>query len=429
MSPYQPRRTRLMAQLASGLVVIPTAPQVARNADSHYSYRFDSSFYYLTGFNEPEAVLVLDASLGRSLLFCREKKPEREIWEGRCIGPDAVCERYGFDEAYAIEELAERLPTLLKGQQTLWYGLGRNAAFEHEIQRALNRARSSARDAVSFPTLLADVQPYIDEMRLFKDEQEIVLMRRACAISCAAHRQALRVTCPGRHEYEIEAELLYQFGLHGARTPAYESIVAGGANACVLHYVENSALLRDGELLLIDAGCEYQGYASDVTRTFPINGRFSGPQRDVYQVVLAAQHAALAELKPGMPWNAADHAALTVLVQGLIDLGLLHGSLDANLEQKHYRTFYMHRVGHWLGLDVHDVGVYNIDDAPRTLQPGMVTTVEPGLYIRPGPNVPEAFANIGIRIEDDVLITEQGHEVLSHDMPTDIDALEALYTS
>ena len=424
---YDLRRARLLKQMQHGIAIIPTAPEVARNADTHYSYRHDSNFYYLTGFAEPEALLVLIAGdESKSILFCRDKNPEREIWDGHRYGPDAAREQFGFDEAYSIELLDEKLAELMSNQPALFYPMGCDAAWDSRILMIRSAVKEKIRSGVRAPDEIRDVRALLNEMRLFKDKHELDIMRRAAAISTAAHKRAMRYTRPGQFEYQVEAELIHEFCSHGARNPAYTSIVAGGANACVLHYVGNNAKLRDGDLLLIDAGCELDGYASDITRTFPVNGKFSDAQKDVYEIVLAAQAAAIASAKPKLAWDAPHNAALRVLAQGFIDLKLCHGSVDAVLESESYKKFYMHRTGHWLGMDVHDVGDYKIGDNWRPLQPGMVLTVEPGCYIRPADDVPLALWNIGIRIEDDVLITAKGNEVLTDAAPKAVAAIEAL---
>ena len=426
LMPFIQRRQRLLQTLGTGIAVLSTAPEQLRNRDSHFPYRFDSHFYYLTGFTEPAAVLVLDATTQRSILFCRDKDMEREIWDGFRYGPAAAAAQFGFDEAYSISELDQRLPALLANQAILHYALGADQNWDKRVLGWLNSVRAEARGGVTAPAQLRDVRVMIDAMRLLKDDAELTLLRRAASIACAAHSRAMQVTAAGQFEYQIEAEFLHEFRRHGAQSPAYTSIVAGGANACVLHYVDNNALLRDGELLLIDAGCELDGYASDITRTFPVNGRFSAAQRDVYELVLAAQAAALATIRPGAQWHLAHEAALAVLVQGMIDFGLCQGSVDGVIESGAYRRFYMHRTGHWLGLDVHDVGDYKHNGEWRDLQPGMVLTVEPGCYIRPADDVPAAFWNIGIRIEDDVLVTAQNHEILTLAAPKTVVAIESL---
>ena len=420
------RRASLAAAIGDGVAVIPTAPERIRNRDAHYPYRFDSYFYYLTGFREPEAVLVVSGgATPHSLLFCREKNPEREIWDGYRHGPEAAREALALDEAHPVSELDARMPDLLADRATLHVHLGEDPVWDGRVLGWLNVVRGRARAGIGAPTAIHDVRSLLDEMRLVKDAQELALMRRAGAISAAAHRAAMAAARPGATEYEIEALLLHEFRRSGAQAPAYTPIVAGGANACVLHYVENSASLADGELLLIDAGCELDGYAADITRTFPVNGRYSGPQRAVYELVLAAQAAAVAAIRPGAGWNEPHDAAVKVLAQGFIDLRLLAGTLDAVLEQQSYRQFYMHRTGHWLGLDVHDAGDYKCGGQWRALAPGMVLTVEPGCYIRPAPGVPEAFFNIGIRIEDDALVTAAGCELLTTAVPRAAAEIEA----
>jgi Xaa-Pro aminopeptidase len=427
LSSYLARRHRLAQAMGEGVAVIPTAPERVRNRDTHFPYRFDSHFYYLTGFAEPEAVLVLVAGKEpKSVLFCREKNEEREIWDGFRYGPQAAQERFGFDEAHTIATLDEKLPALLEDQPALCYPVGADPEWDARAMRWLNAVRAKARAGTAAPDRVQDIRALIDEMRLVKDAQELALMRRAARIAAAAHRRAMQATRPGRHEYEIEAELLYEFRRNGAQFPAYSPIVAGGVNSCVLHYVFNDAPLRDGDLLLIDAGCELDGYASDITRTFPVNGRFGGAQRAAYEIVLAAQAAAMEKVRPGNPWNEPHDAAVGVLVDGMRELKLLAGTREEILEKETYKRFYMHRTGHWLGLDVHDAGEYKRSGAWRALQPGMTLTVEPGLYIRPADDVPEALHNIGIRIEDDVVVTEAGCEVITAEAPKGVADIEAL---
>jgi Xaa-Pro aminopeptidase len=424
------RRHQLMQHMEDGVAIIPTAPEAIRNRDSHYQYRFDSYFYYLTGFTEPESVLLLVAGeKPRSILFCRDKDLEREIWDGFRHGPEGAKEVFGVDEAYSISRLDELAPQLLANQPRLHYSLGADASWDVRVTGWLNQVRAQARGGVSAPAEIVDVHLLLDEMRLFKSEGEIAIMRRAAEISSGAHRRAMRATKPDSTEYEIEAELIHEFRRHGAQAPAYHSIVAGGANACVLHYVSNDALLRDGDLLLIDAGCELDGYASDITRTFPVNGKFSGPQRDLYELVLASQAAAIEAVRPGNHWNAPHEAALQVLVRGFIDFGLCKGTVDAVLESGDYRRFYMHRTGHWLGLDVHDAGEYKKNGEWRLLEPGMALTVEPGCYVRPADNVPEHYWNIGIRIEDDAVVTQQGCDIITQAAPKSVADIEALMAS
>jgi Xaa-Pro aminopeptidase len=422
---YAERRKRLQSLMRQGIAIIYAAPEVVRNGDAHYDYRHDSHFYFLSGFTEPESVLVLIAGEQlQSILFCREKNAEREIWDGFRYGPDAAAKKFGFDAAYPIEKFDDKLIELLGNQAVLYYPVGAEAAWDARLLKLHSTVKEKARSGIRAPNNIRDVRELIDEMRLIKDTDEQSIMRRAAKISCAAHRRAMHFTRPGQFEYEIEAELLHEFCRHGARHPAYTSIVAGGVNACTLHYVGNNAKLNDGDLLLIDAGCELEGYASDITRTYPVNGKFSSAQRDVYEIVLAAQQAAIAAAKPGKLWNAPHEAALRVLAQGFIDLKLCHGSVEAVLESESYKQFYMHRTGHWLGMDVHDVGEYKLGEKWRPLQAGMTLTVEPGCYIRPSEKVPKALWNIGIRIEDDVLITAKGNEVLTQTAPKTVDEIE-----
>jgi Xaa-Pro aminopeptidase len=422
---FKKRRQRLAADLGQGVVVLPTAPERSRNADSHYDYRWDSGFYYLTGFKEPEAVLVM--VLGdkpRSILFCREKNLEREIWDGFRFGPELAAEQFGFDEAYPYGELDARMPDLLADRDELHTPVGADPAWDQRVALWLNAVRAKVRTGVTAPTQIRDVRAAVNDMRLFKDEHEIAVMRRAAAISSAAHARAMGFAKPGMREYQVEAELMHEFLRNGARSAAYGSIVAAGANACVLHYRENTAELRKGELMLIDAGCELDSYASDITRTFPIAGRFSAAQRDVYELVLASQEAAIKAVKPGADFIDYHDAATRVLVQGLIDFKLCKGSVDSVLEDNSYKQFYMHRTGHWLGLDVHDAGDYMQKGKWRKLKAGMVLTVEPGLYIRPAQNVPKSFWNIGVRIEDDVLVTAKGREILTAECPKTVKEVE-----
>ncbi|MEN9864954.1 MAG: hypothetical protein RL748_544 [Pseudomonadota bacterium] len=438
MTAYAARRAALLAQIqvpAGAAAIIATAPEQVRNNDCDFPFRFDSNFFYLSGFTEPNSVMVLIAHPnGRheSLLFCRVKDVEREIWDGFRYGPDAAREQFGFDAAFPIDSLGEEIARRLGHLSTLYYPFG--SQVEREIPNWVQTMRQRTRLA---PGMLRDVNMLLAEMRLFKDESEILSMQRAADISSSAHHRAMQTTCPGMAEYQVEAEILYEFRRQGSQSPAYTSIVASGANACVLHYVGNAAQCRDGDLLLIDAGCELDGYASDITRTFPVNGRFSGPQKDCYELVLAAHQAAIDQALPGRNYSAMNDAAVKVLAQGMLDLGLLDagkvGNLDDVIEKKAYRQFYMHSTGHWLGLDVHDVGDYRtgpiIEGAEReyrALQAGMVVTVEPGLYVRPSEGVPEQFWNIGIRIEDDVLVTADGQRILSNACVRSVADIEAM---
>jgi Xaa-Pro aminopeptidase len=427
---FSERRRHLASQMQKGVAIIPTAPEQVRNRDAYYPYRFDSYFYYLTGFGEPEAVLVIvtgvDEGASKHILFCRDKDLEREIWDGFRYGPEAAREAFDFDETYPIFKLDEMLPKLMAGQPAVYCALGHDTEWDMRVTGWINQIRQQARSGVTAPAGIYDIRLLLDEMRLFKSAEELQVMRRAAEISSGAHRRAMRKTRPGMSEYEVEAELLHEFRRHGAQAPAYTSIVAGGANACVLHYVENNARLNDGDLLLIDAGCELDGYAADITRTFPVNGKFSPVQRDLYQLVLAAQAAAINAVRPDHAWDAPHEAALRVLAQGFIDFGLCHGSVDTVLQSEDYKRFYMHRTGHWLGLDVHDAGEYKRDGEWRLLEPGMTLTVEPGCYVRPADNVPGHFWNIGVRIEDDILVTETGCEVLTSAAPKTVAEIEEL---
>ncbi|MBU4612982.1 aminopeptidase P N-terminal domain-containing protein [Achromobacter sp. GG226] len=436
ITPFADRRRRVVETLRAkggGIAVLPTAPEAIRSLDSDYPYRHDSDFYYLTGFMEPEAWLVLIAGkTDQAILFCRAKHVEREIWDGYRFGPDAAAERFGFDEAYPVEELDTRLPVLLAGQTDLYAPLGSCPALDAKLPAWLAAARMKARAGVHAPVRQHDLRALLAGMRLVKDASEVAALRRAGQISAAGHLRAMRAARPGMHEYEIEAELLHEFRRSGAQGVSYNSIVATGANACVLHYRAGDAVLADGELLLIDAGCEYDSYAGDITRTFPVNGRYSGPQRTLYDLTVAAQVAAAEATRPGARWNEPHEAAVRVLAQGMLDAKLLTGSLDGVIESGAYSRFYMHRTGHWLGLDVHDVGDYREDGEGdgervwRRLQPGMVLTIEPGIYVRPGDDVPEAYWNIGIRTEDDALVTDTGCELLTRDVPVDADEIEAI---
>jgi Xaa-Pro aminopeptidase len=424
------RREDVMRQMGGGVAILPTAPQLIRNRDVHYRFRPDSDFYYLTHFPEPDAVAVLvpGRAHGEYILFCREKNPEKEIWEGRRAGLEGAREQYGADDAFPIDDIDEILPGLLENREKLFYSMGRFKDFDARLIGWVNEVRGKARNGVHAPGEFVDLNHILHEMRLVKRLEEVKLMKRAARVSSAAHRRAMQACRPGMMEYEVEAELVYEFKKGGSPYPAYPPIVGGGANACVLHYTENSDELKNGDLLLIDAGAEIDGYAADITRTFPVNGKFSGEQRAVYELVLAAQHAAIEKARPGSHWNEPHDAAVRVLTQGLKDLGLLKGNdVEGHIEKGDYKRFYMHRTGHWLGMDVHDVGDYKIEDRWRLLEPGMVLTVEPGLYIAAGsPDTDERWWNIGVRIEDDVLLTREGNEILSQDAPKQVAEIEAL---
>ncbi len=424
---YIERRKRLAGAMGKGVAVLRTAPERVRNRDAHHPYRFDSYFYYLSRFTEPDAVLVITTEHEpRSILFCRDNDIEREIWDGFRYGPDGARETFEVDEAHTIAEADELLPKLLENQPALYYEVGGDPAWDNRVIGWLNAVRAKGRSGVTAPSEIHDVRSILDEMRLVKDASEIETMKTAARISARAHVRAMRATKPGLREYEVEAELLHEFRRSGAQSPAYTSIVAGGSNACVLHYVDNNSLLNDGDLLLIDAGCELNGYASDITRTFPVNGKYSGPQRDIYELVLAAQAAAIKQVKPGNEWEDPHRAAVEILAQGFIDLGLCQGTRDAVIESGDYKKFYMHRTGHWLGMDVHDVGDYKRDGAWRKLEPGMALTVEPGCYIRAADDVPERFWGIGVRIEDDAVVTQQGNDIITREVPKTIAEIETL---
>ncbi len=438
-APYIERRARLAACMQPGAVaVLATAPEVLRNGDSDYPYRHDSYFYYLSGFTEPEAVLVLVAANGdtpaRSILFCREKNLEREIWDGYRYGPEAARIAFGFDEAYPVGELDAQVPKLLANAPALYYALGHGAALDAQVSNWLKAVRAQGRSGIAAPGTTHHLLGILDDMRLLKDAGEQALMERAAAIACAAHARAMRFTRPGVFEYEIEAELLHEFRRNGAQFPAYTPIVAAGGNACVLHYNQNDRQCREGELVLVDAGCEFDGYASDITRTWPVGGRFSAPQKLLYELVLQAQQAAFAAIVPGRPYSGMHEAAVQVLAGGMLDLGLLdkkkYGSPEDAIADKAHLQFYMHGTGHWLGMDVHDVGPYRdlrVAERPsRPLAPGMALTVEPGIYVRPAEGVPEEYWNIGIRIEDDVIVTESACRILSGDAPKLVADIEQL---
>lgn len=454
---YTGRRARLAQRLreaGGGVAIVPTAPERPRSADSHHPYRHDSYFHYLTGFAEPGAWLALTSD-GTSVLFCRAKDAEREIWDGFRLGPQTAPAQLAVDQAFELALLDEKMPTLLAQQSAVWVPFGVHSGLQSRVEGWLEVVRAQAAAGVECPSAQRNLCVPLDEMRLVKDASELTTMRRAARISAGAHARAMRycaarrrsAAAPPLHEYEIEAELLHEFRRHGAQSPAYPSIVAAGANACVLHYAAGAALLHPGELCLVDAGCELNGYASDITRTWPVSGKFSAAQRELYDIVWAAHQAAIAQTRPGARKLDAHWAAVRVLAQGMLDTRLLrsdeHGSLDDVIASAAYRQFYMHGTGHWLGRDVHDVGEYlSIDEAPieqpdglggtvvkrpsRHLQPGMVVTIEPGLYVRPAEGVPQKFWHTGIRIEDDAVVTDEGCELITRDVPVTADEIEAL---
>jgi Xaa-Pro aminopeptidase len=453
---YAQRRARLAAQLgAGGIAILPTAPERPRNRDSDYLYRHDSYFYYLTGFTEPGAWLVLTAE-GQATLFCQPKDLEREIWDGYRLGPEAAVAQLGLTDAHSTAELDARLPRLLENRRQVWFPFATHAGLAARVEGWLNQVRARVRYGALCPQQQGDLCALLDEMRLIKDEHELAIMRRAGSISAGAHVRAMQTSArmlrAGQEvrEYHLEAELLHEFRRHGSQYPAYGSIVAAGANACVLHYRADTAPVRAGELVLIDAGCELDGYASDITRTFPADGRFSGPQRALYDLVLASEKAAIAATRAGARFTDPHDAAVAVLAQGMLDVGLLDknkaGSAQDVIEKRAYFQFYMHRTGHWMGMDVHDCGSYVepgevgqvserkdplsgeliLNRPSRILRAGMVLTIEPGIYVRPAPGVPEAFHHIGIRIEDDALVTDAGCELMTRGVPVEPDEIEAL---
>ena len=457
MTVYQKRRTRVAKALKAaggGVALLPTAPEAARNRDSDYPYRHDSYFYYLTGFTEPGGWLIID-STGKTTLFCRPKDIEREIWDGLRLGPQAAVQSLGVDEAFSVDELDAKMPALLTNQAAVWFAFATHKGLSTQVDGWLSKVRSRIRHGAECPSSQHDLCKVLDDMRLIKDAHEIAILRRAGAISAGAHVRAMQTSAAmlrqpvngGLREYHLEAELLHEFRRHGSQYPAYTSIVAAGANACILHYRAADAELKAGDLCLIDAGCELDGYASDITRTFPANGKFTPAQRTLYDIVLAAQEAAIQVTKPGKRFTDPHDAATRVLAQGMLDVGLLdakkHGSVDDVLQSGAYRQFYMHRTGHWMGMDVHDCGDYTepgskpraerdplgemvMKKPPRILRAGMVLTIEPGIYVRPAKGVPKAFWNIGIRIEDDALVTDKGCELMTRGVPVTADEIESL---
>ena len=424
------RRRDLMAQMEpDSIAIVPAARETIRNRDVEFPFRQDSDFYYLTGFPEPEAVLVLlpGREHGEVVLFCRERDPTMELWNGYRAGPEGACARYGADDAFPVNDMDDILPGLIEGRERVYYAMGRNADFDRRVMQWINVIRSKVRAGAHPPGEFLDLDHLLHDLRLFKSAGELRVMREAGQISARAHCRAMTFCQPGLYEYQLEAEILHEFGRSGSRSPAYGSIVGAGANSCILHYRENDAQIRDGDLVLIDAGCELEHYAADITRTFPANGKFSKEQQALYEVTLAAQFAAIAATKAGAHWNEPHDAAVRVIAQGLKDHGLLDGELKEIIETESYKRFYMHRTGHWLGMDVHDVGDYKVGGAWRVLEPNMVTTVEPGIYVSPHDNsVARKWRGIGIRIEDDVVVTKKGCEVLTNDVPKTVRDIEKL---
>lgn len=430
--PYKEMRTRrkeLMAQMEPNSIgLVPSAPPSFRNNDAEYLYRQNSDFYYLTGFAEEHALLALipGRKQGEVVLFCQEKNKEKELWTGILMGPDAAIQNLAIDDAYPIADIDDILPGLIEGRDRVYYSMGKDDKFDDQVMEWVKTVRQKAKMGAHPPGEFLMLDHLLHEMRLFKSTAEIKLMERAAKISAEGHRRAMAFCRPGVHEYELEAELLYAFTRSGSRAPAYSSIVAAGDNACILHYNTNNAAIEVGDLVLIDAGCEYEYYASDITRTFPASGKFSDEQKAVYEIVLKAQEAAIEEVKPGALWDAPHNASVEVITKGLIKLGLLQGTLSQCIKSEAYKEFYMHRVGHWIGMDVHDVGNYKIDGNWRVLEAGMVTTIEPGIYIAPdNTDVPEQWRGIGVRIEDDVLVTKSGYRILSIGVPKTVLEIEA----
>lgn len=411
----------------SSIALIAAAPEVIRNADAHYPYRQNSHFLYLTGFQEPESVLVLDKDQKQTLLFCRDKNPALEQWTGERMGPNQAPQILGIHQAFTMEELDQKLPELLRNKQHLYYGMDEQSGLHGPVHGWMDALKLLTRDSNERPQSYVDLNPLLAELRLRKDDDEIAVLRRAGWITAQAHKRAMQSCRDGLSEAQLEADILHEFASQGARHPAYTSIVGGGKNACILHYISNNQRLEDGDLVLIDAGCELQGYASDLTRTFPVNGRFSPEQRALYDIVLHAQKAAIDVAKVGLPYQNMQLAADRILTEGLLDLGILTGDIGHLIETKAALPFSVHRVGHWLGLDVHDVGDYSIEGQSRALESGMVTTIEPGLYIPPNcQQAPKALRGTGIRIEDSVLITDGEPDILTIDAPKAIDEIEAL---
>ncbi|TFZ49345.1 Xaa-Pro aminopeptidase [Serratia proteamaculans] len=427
---FNSRRQALLAKMApASAAIIFSAPEATRSADTEYPYRQNSDFWYLTGFNEPEAVLILvksDATHNHSVLFNRVRDLAAETWFGRRLGQEAAPAKLGVDRALPFNEINDQLPLLLNGLDVVYHAQGQYAYADQIMFDALDKLRKGFRQNLQAPATLTDWRPWLHEMRLFKSSEEMVIMRRAGEISALAHTRAMEKCRPGMFEYQLEAEIHHEFTRLGARYPSYNTIVGGGDNACILHYTENESELRDGDLVLIDAGCEYKGYAGDITRTFPVNGKFSRPQRAVYDIVLASLTRALEMFKPGISIRVVNDEVVRIMITGMVELGILKGEVDQLIAEQAHRPFYMHGLGHWLGLDVHDVGHYGTPDRDRTLEPGMVLTVEPGLYIAPDADVPEEYRGMGIRIEDDILITATGIENLTASVVKDADAIEAL---
>jgi len=429
---FKRRRSQLMKMMGKDTIaILPSACEIIRNRDAHFPFRQDSDFLYLTGFNEPDAVMVLipGRKHGEYILFCREKDPEQETWNGRRAGQEGAVEIYGADDSFPIDDIDDILPGLLEGTDSIFYTMGGSAEFDKRLIGWVNHIKTQSRAGLHVPSEFVSLDYILHDMRLYKSREELRLMRKAAAINVRAHNRAMKLCAPGKHEYQIHAEFDHEYRIHNA-DHAYSAIVGGGANGCILHYTDNNDELKNGDLVLIDAGCEVEGYASDVTRTFPINGQYSSAQREIYDIVLAAHTAAVKKVQPGNHWNDPHNAAVRVITKGLVELKLLKGTVRKLIKEQAYRRFYMHRTGHWLGLDVHDVGDYKVGEQWRLLEPGMVLTIEPGIYIpAKSRGAHRKWWDIGIRIEDDVLVTRQGYEILTDALPRKANEIEALMAS
>jgi Xaa-Pro aminopeptidase len=429
-SEFKKRRKTLMQQIGNGnIALIASAFNQTRNRDVEFPFRQDSDFFYLSGFNEPDslAVFIPGREQGEYILFCREFDEKKALWEGTHAGLEGATEYFEADDSFPIDDIDDILPGMLENKAKVFYPMGRDGELDHQIMEWINQLRKQVRSGINAPGELVSLEHILHEMRLFKSSEELKLMRRAAEVSCQAHKLAMQKCKPGLYEYQVEAEIVHEFMHDGLRSVAYPSIVAGGENACVLHYVDNKDKLKKGDLLLIDAGGECDHYAADITRTFPVSGKFSLAQKKLYQLVLDAQYAAIEQIKPGKQWNKAHDVSVEVSTKGLVELGLLKGRVSKLIKDEKYKQFYMHRIGHWLGMDVHDVGDYKLDDEWRLLEPGMVLTIEPGLYIpQDCVTVDAKWRGIGIRIEDDVLVTKKGYEVLTHAVPKEINEIETL---
>ncbi len=428
---YAQRRKQLMRMMGeNAIAILPAAPMLIRNRDVEHGFRQDSDFFYLSGFVEPEAVVVLvpGRKQAQYILFCRERDKVKETWNGYRYGPEGAVEHFDADDAFPIEDMDDILPGLMEHYESVYYTIGLNPEFDKHVMGCVNSLRKGSRGGVHAPNEFVSLDYLLHDMRLYKSREEIKLMRRAAKISVQGHINAMKLCQPGKYEYELEAELLYEFHRNGAGW-AYPSIVGSGANSCILHYTENNKLLQDGDMVLIDAGAEYGGYAADITRTFPVNGEYSEAQKEIYDLVLASQEAAIKQTKPGNHWNDPHNAAVKVLTKGMVELGLLEGKPAQLIKKGEYSKYYMHRTGHWIGMDVHDVGDYKVDDEWRLLEPGMALTIEPGLYIPSGSKGAKRWWNIGVRIEDDVVVTKDGCDLLTKGLPRTTEEVEAVMAS